>query len=130
MLEESDHILFRPLLDRCPVRDAMDGYRGDFQMIAGRRSSWKIAFMFTVRGKARDNLIAFGNLVFDIVMAWRCLPKYLKGLFDAFASWRQSRKRRRIVVHVVRSDQLIDHVKIALIDLFIKSSHEALVFFG
>src|SRR5689334_11208308 len=64
LLQEAYQILFCPFFNKLAISKAVDRDRSHSQIIAGARSSWKIALMLTVGGKARDNLVAFGNLIF------------------------------------------------------------------
>src|SRR5215212_9750597 len=83
--QEAEHIFLRPLLDQLALGDAVDGDRGHLQVVAGARRPREIAVVFPDRGQAGDDLVAFGDLVVNAVVAWRRLPEDLERLLEPFS---------------------------------------------
>jgi hypothetical protein len=73
------------LLDELPVRDAMNGDGSHLQVVAGSRRAWKVAFVFSIGGEACHHLVAFGDLLFDVVIAGRRFPKDFERLLQSFS---------------------------------------------
>ena len=89
--------------------------------LAGARGARQITFVFSKRGEPRYHFVSFSDLVFDPVISRGCVPKQLERLLQACAS-RCQRKRRRIVIDVILSNQLVYDLYIAFVDFFIKAA--------
>src|SRR5207237_7732520 len=81
LCQKADYIFFCPFLNELSVRDAMYGYRSHLQIITSARSSGQVTFMLAVGSEARNDLISFGNLIFNFVVTRSCLPEDLERLF-------------------------------------------------
>src|SRR5215211_4860223 len=82
--QEAEHIFLRPLLYELAIGDAVDGDRGRLQVIARARRTGKIANVFADRGQAGHDLIAFGDLVVNAVVARSRPPEDLERLLQSF----------------------------------------------
>jgi hypothetical protein len=99
LLQESDHIFFRPLLNQLTPSNAVNSDGGRLHVIASPGSARKITFMFAKRSEPRHDLIPFGDLVFNAVISGSCFPEKPERLLQAFPSGREG-KRWRIVTSV------------------------------
>ena len=67
--QETEGIFFRPLLRELAVHNAVNGDGGHLQVMASSRCAWEVAFVFSIRGEARHDLVPFGNLLLNMVIA-------------------------------------------------------------
>src|SRR6185369_2835008 len=93
----------------------------------GSWSAGKITFVFAKRSEPRHHFVSLGDLIFNPVISGCCFPEQFEGLLQTFPS-RREWERRRTVVDIIFSNQFIHRVKIAFINLFVKTAHERLVF--
>src|SRR5436190_20671268 len=105
----------------------MNGDRSHLHLIAGSGSAGKITLMFAKRSEPRHHFVSLGDLIFNPVISGSCLPEEFEGLLQTFPS-RREWERGRTVVDIIFSNQFIHSVKIAFVDLFVKTAHDRLVF--
>src|SRR6059036_4280407 len=121
-----------PMLDDLPVLDPPDRDPADPDVLAGPRNAEELALMFAVRGHASGDLVAFGDEVFDYVIAGRASDECPEGLLPVVPCRGQSRER--VVLDEVRREKLVDQVGVppraGLVDRREVPLDEHLVVFG
>ena len=86
LLEKAEHVLVGPLLGELPSSNAVDHDGGHLKLVTCPWSTGKVPFMRAVRGKAGHNFIAFGNLIFNVMISRRSCLKELERLLQSFTA--------------------------------------------
>jgi hypothetical protein len=69
LLQEAHYVFFRPLLRQLPIRDSVNRDGRHCHSVAGAWRTRQIRLMFARRCQARDDLVAFRDLIFDLMNA-------------------------------------------------------------
>lgn len=89
LLEERHDILFGPFFGEFAICNAMNGDGGHSEFVIGSWCAGQVTFVLAGTGKAGDDPIPFGDLVFNVVPA-RCRgPEDPEGLFEPFSARRK-----------------------------------------
>jgi hypothetical protein len=84
LVQETKHILLRPLFGKLAIDDAVDVNRSHFQIIASPGSARQVAFVFSKKGETCHNLISLGDLIFNAVITRNSDKRKFESLLQSF----------------------------------------------